>query len=129
MEIQTHQLFKCRISQNCVRNSALIGDTKLWYSKSGHSKKTKSLVFNTDYCLIAGKKYCRMLQREHSAILSTFIKVSLTINILVLCIFEWPLKTDFTVACNLPVDDLQGANSVEGNKRMGLFLNTIFQSQ
>ena len=35
---------------------------------------------------------------EHSAILSTFIKVPLhVINILVLSIFEWPLKTVFTV--------------------------------
>ena len=93
---------------------------------SGHSKKTKRLVFNTDYCLMQVKS---IAEREHSAILSTFIKVSLTINILVLCIFEWPLKTDFTVTCNLPVDDLQGANSFEGNKRMGLFLHIVFQSQ
>ena len=35
--------------------------------------------------------------REHSAILSTFIKLRFAINIFVLSIFEWPLKTGFTV--------------------------------
>ena len=38
-----------------------------------------------------------MLQGEHSAILSTFIKLSFVIKIFVLSIFEWPLKTGFTV--------------------------------
>ena len=38
-----------------------------------------------------------MLQGAHSAILSTFIKLTLVIKIFVLSIFEWPLKTDFTV--------------------------------
>ena len=34
---------------------------------------------------------------EHSAILSTFIKLSFSIKTLVLAIFKWPLKTGFTV--------------------------------
>ena len=34
---------------------------------------------------------------EHSAILKTFIKLRFVIKILVLSIFEWPLKTGFTV--------------------------------
>ena len=34
---------------------------------------------------------------EHSAILSTFIKLPFVIKISVLSIFEWPLKTGFTV--------------------------------
>ena len=40
-----------------------------------------------------------MLQgrREHSAILSTFIKLLFVIKIFVLSMFEWPLKTGFTV--------------------------------
>ena len=42
-------------------------------------------------------KYCRMLQGEHSTILLTFIKLPFVIKILVLSIFEWPLKTGFTV--------------------------------
>ena len=39
--------------------------------------------------LNAGQKYCRMLQGEHSAILSTFIKLPFVIKIFVLSIFEW----------------------------------------
>ena len=38
-----------------------------------------------------------MLQGVHSAILSTFIKIPFVIKIFVLSIFEWPLKTGFTV--------------------------------
>ena len=34
---------------------------------------------------------------EHSAILSTFIKLPFVIKIFVLSIFEWPLKTGLTV--------------------------------
>ena len=36
----------------------------------------------------AGQKYCRMLQGEHSAILSTFIKLPFVIEIFVLSTFE-----------------------------------------
>ena len=39
-----------------------------------------------------------MLQREHSAILSTFIKLPFVIKIFVLSIFEWPFYTGFTVS-------------------------------
>ena len=38
-----------------------------------------------------------MLQGEHSAILSTFIKLPFVIKIFVLSIFEWPFCTGFTV--------------------------------
>ena len=60
--------------------------------------------FQDQLSLDAGKKYCRMLQGEHSAILSTFIKLPFVIKIFVLSIFEWPLYTGFTVCinCNLP---------------------------
>ena len=45
-----------------------------------------------------------MLQREHSAILLTFIKLPFVIKTFVLSIFEWTLKTGFTVcaASQLP---------------------------
>ena len=43
-----------------------------------------------------------MLQWEHSAILTTFIKLPFVINIIVLSIFEWPLKTGFTVNIGPP---------------------------
>ena len=49
------------------------------------------MVFNS------GQKYCRMLQREHSAILSTFIKLPVAIKIFVVSIFEWPFYSGFTV--------------------------------
>ena len=45
----------------------------------------------------AGQKYCRMLQGEHSAILSIFTKLPFVIKIFVLSIFEWPFYTGFTV--------------------------------
>ena len=38
-----------------------------------------------------------MLQEEHSAILSTFIKLPFVIKIFVLSFFEWPFYTGFTV--------------------------------
>ena len=38
-----------------------------------------------------------MLQREHSAILLTFIKLPVVIMNFVLSTFEWPFYTDFTV--------------------------------
>ena len=44
-----------------------------------------------------GQKYCRTLQGEHTAILSTFIKLPFVIKIFVLSIFEWPFNTGFTV--------------------------------
>ena len=59
-------------------------------------KKTK-IGFQDRILLNVGQKYCRMLQGEHSAILSTFIKLPFVIKILVLSIFEWLLKTGFTV--------------------------------
>ena len=60
-------------------------------------KKTK-IGFQDQLSLNAGQKYCRILQGEHSAILSTFIKLLYVIKIFVLSVCEWPLKTGFTVA-------------------------------
>ena len=60
------------------------------------SKRPK-IGFQDQLSLNAGQKYCRMLQGEHSAKLFTFIKLSFAIKTLVLSIFEWPLKTSFTV--------------------------------
>ena len=58
--------------------------------------------FHDQLLLNAGQKYCRMLQGEHSAILSIFIKLPFVIKIFVLSIFEWPLKTGFTVIAFSP---------------------------
>ena len=38
-----------------------------------------------------------MLQMEHSAILTTFIKLPFVLKTVVLSIFEWPFYTGFTV--------------------------------
>ena len=45
-----------------------------------------------------------MLQGEHSAILPTFIKLPSVFkkDQNILSIFEWPLKTGFTVVSNVP---------------------------
>ena len=60
-------------------------------------KKITQIGFQDILSLNAGQKYCRMLRGEHSAILSTFIKLPFVIKIFVLSIFEWPLKTGFSV--------------------------------
>ena len=61
--------------------------------------------FKDQFLLNAGQKYCRMLQGEHSAILSTLIKLPFVIKTFVLSIFEWPLKTGFTVVQQYAIVD------------------------
>ena len=51
-------------------------------------KKDTKIGFQDQLSLNAGQKYCRMLQREHSAILLTFIKIPFVIKTFVLSIFE-----------------------------------------
>ena len=53
------------------------------------------LVITTNYRLMQVKSIAECL--EHSAILSTFIKLPFVIKIFVLSIFEWPFYTCFTV--------------------------------
>ena len=59
-------------------------------------KRTPKLGFQYQLSLNAGQKYCR--KEEHSAILSTNIKLPFSIKTLVLSTFNWPLKTGFTVS-------------------------------
>ena len=59
--------------------------------------KRQQIGFQCQLSLNAGKKFCRMLLWEHSAILSTFTKLPFVIKIFVLSIFEWPFYTGFTV--------------------------------
>ena len=66
-------------------------------------KKTKKICLADQLLLNAGQKYCRMLQGEHSAILSTFIKLPFVIKIFVLTIFEWPFYRGLTVVFTLAV--------------------------
>ena len=63
----------------------------------GHSQKDEKIGVNDQVSLNTGRKYCRMLQGEHSAILSTFIKLPFSIKTFVLSIFEWLFYTGFTV--------------------------------
>ena len=65
--------------------------------KTATLKKMKKNGFPDRLSLNAGQKYCRMLQREHSAILSTFTKLPVVIKIFVLSIFEWLFYTGFTI--------------------------------
>ena len=55
--------------------------------------KRSKIGFQDQLSLNAGQKYCRMLQWEHSAIHSTGVKLPFVFKIIVLSIFEWPLKT------------------------------------
>ena len=54
--------------------------------------KRQKIGFQDQLLLNAGQKYCRMLQGEHSAILSTFIKLPFVIKIFDLSIYEWLFK-------------------------------------
>ena len=60
--------------------------------------KRRDIDFHDQLSLNADQKYCRMLQEEHSAILSTFIKLPFVIKIFVLSTFEWSFYTGFTVS-------------------------------
>ena len=104
---------KCKDSiKACFRNVKIHGIsftysvTRIYYSKTclkrPLKKKTK-IGFQNGLSLNAGQKYCRMLQGEHSAILSTFIKLPFAMKTFVLSIFERPLKTGFTVPFSYPV--------------------------
>ena len=59
--------------------------------------KRPKIGFQDQLSINAGQMKCRMLQGEHSAIFSTFIKLPFVIKIFVLPIFEWPFYTGFTV--------------------------------
>ena len=67
------------------------------YLYTGNQEDQK-VGFRDGHSLNAGLKYCRMLQGEQYAIHSTCIKISSVLKTFVLSIFEWPLKTGFTVS-------------------------------
>ena len=60
------------------------------------SKRSK-IGFQDQLSLNAGQKFCRMLQGEQSAILSTFINLPFVIKIFVLSILEWSFYFGSTV--------------------------------
>ena len=55
------------------------------------------MVFKTNYHLMQVKS----IAEEHSALLSTFIKLPFVIKNFVLSIFEWPFYTGFNEARNV----------------------------
>ena len=59
-------------------------------------KKTEKMVFNTNYHLMQVKSIAEC-SKEHSAILSTLMKLPFSTKTFVLSIVKWPLKTGFTV--------------------------------
>ena len=64
------------------------------YSKSRVQRllsKRPKLVSKTYYRLMLVKSIARMLQGEHSTMLSTFIKLPFVVKIFVSSIFEWVL--------------------------------------
>ena len=83
----------------CTNRSSEL-TVQLNYSKTCVKRplpKSPQIGFQDHLWLNAGQKYCRMLQGEHSAILSTFIKLPFVIKIFVLSISEQPFYTGFTV--------------------------------
>ena len=56
-------------------------------------KATKQTIMQENL----GKRPLSKGPREHSAILSTFIKLPFVIKVFVLSVFEWPFYTGFTV--------------------------------
>ena len=78
------------------------------------------LVFKTNYHLM-------QVKREHSAILSTFIKLPVVIKTFVLSIFQWLFYTGFTVlnVSHEPVHEILVVISYVQKPTLALFiLNT-----
>ena len=75
-----------------------------------------------------------MLQGEHSAILSTFIKQQFIINTFVLSIFEWLLKsvrftvTTFFLIFRLTTTLLEWLSGREGNDSRNYFMINLHES-
>ena len=62
--------------------------------------KRRTIGFKTNYHLMQVKSIAEWCPLEHSAILSTFIKLPFAIKTFDLSIFEWPFYTGFTVCKN-----------------------------
>ena len=88
------------------------------YSQKQPLSKRPKTGFQNQLSLNAGQKY--------SAILSTFIKLPFVIKIFVLSIFEWPLKTGFTVVdCHKSLDNHGRPTSSE---KYFVITNILFES-
>ena len=72
----------------------------LLYSKTYVKRplsKGPQIGFQDQLSLNSDQEYCRMFQGEHSATLSTLLKLPFVIKIFILSIFEWGFYTSFTV--------------------------------
>ena len=94
------KVFKSHLLLNHWRKFKIFSHTVKPMQKRPFSKRSK-IGFQGQLSLNAGKNDCRILEVEHSAILSTFIKLPIVIKIFVLSIFEWPFYTRFTVGVTL----------------------------
>ena len=65
---------------------------------SGHSKTRPKIGFQDQLLLNAGQKYCRMLKGSILQYFGPSLSYHFVMKIFVLSIFEWPLKTCFTVS-------------------------------
>ena len=100
-------LFKLQLFTQSIRSATASENLYLKYSKTCLKrplKKKAKIGFQDRLSLNAGPKYCRLLQGEQSAILSTFINLPFVIKIFVLFIFVWPLKTSYTVCDKAPTN-------------------------
>ena len=82
---------------------------------SGRLKRRPIISFKDQLLLNAGQKYCRMLQGKHSAKLSSSLSYHLSLRSFFLSIFEWPLKTGFTVKYTWICKNFSFANGVDSD--------------
>ena len=73
-----------------------LGDT-VEPALSGYSKRRHKLGFQDGLALNAGQRYSRMLQESILQYFRPPLSYHLSLKIFVLPIFEWPLKTGFTL--------------------------------
>ena len=78
--------------------SSMIQDFVFLSRKSGCIRCISLQIYNkANYRLMKVKSIAECSNGEHSAILSTFIKLLFVIRIFVLSFFEWLLKMCFTI--------------------------------
>ena len=93
---------------------------KLASCKISTKTEDQKLIFKSNYRLMQVKNFAecsRMLQEsilllEHSAILSTLIKLPFVFKTFVLSIFKWPLKICFTVVLDATKPVFRVSNKV-----------------
>ena len=74
---------------------------------SGHSKRRPKInCFSRPIIAYCRSKVLQNAPREHSTILSTFIKLPFVLKTFVLSILEWPFYTGFTILVSVVVGSL-----------------------